>query len=77
MLATEHVFYVSNASGVVAQITQTAGQSTDSVQYLHGDHLGSAQLLTDSSGTALEERSYDAFGRERNPENWAQVLGTG
>ena len=78
--ATEHVFYISNGARAVAQVTQvtqTVGTSTDVVQYLHDDHLGSAQLISDSHGTVLEERSYDAFGQSRNPENWAQLTGTG
>lgn len=40
--------------------------------YIFRDYLGSMTHLTDGSGTVLEENSYDAWGRLRNPQT--QVL---
>src|SRR5262249_44517693 len=40
-------------------------------QYVHVDHLGSVDALTDASGTVIEHRSYDPFGQRRNPI-WGQ-----
>ncbi len=38
-----------------------------SVLYLHDDHLGSVDLLTNDHGDIVEERSYDPFGLPRSP----------
>jgi hypothetical protein len=35
--------------------------------YLHADHLGSVDAVTDEAGSVEERRSYDAFGQRRNP----------
>src|SRR5262249_58977189 len=39
--------------------------------YVHVDHLGSVESLTNESGAAVEKRSYDPFGQRRNPA-WGQ-----
>jgi RHS repeat-associated protein len=69
--AAENVYSVSNGQRIVAQITQFDAQPTggDAVHYLHDDHLGSTELVTDATGTIVEQRSYDAFGKQRSP-NW-------
>ncbi len=38
-----------------------------SILYLHDDHLGSVDVLTNDDGDIAEERSYDAFGLPRSP----------
>ena len=35
------------------------------------DHLGSITHIVDSTGSVIAEYSYDAWGRMRNPSNWA------
>jgi RHS repeat-associated protein len=54
---------------VIAVVTR-ASQDTRTA-YLHVDHLGSTDVITDGTGSALgtvlERRSYDAFGAKRNP----------
>lgn len=37
------------------------------VRYLHKDHLGSIDTLTDETGQIVERLSYDAFGKRRQP----------
>lgn len=44
------------------------------INYICRDYLGSITHLTNSSGVLLQEISYDAWGRFRNPEN--QILRT-
>ena len=39
--------------------------------YVHADHLGSVDALTDAGGGVVEHRSYDAFGQRRNPQ-WGE-----
>jgi RHS repeat-associated protein len=38
--------------------------------YIHKDHLGSYQTITNQKGAVVELRSYDPWGRLRNPINW-------
>lgn len=39
--------------------------------YFYTDHLGSLTIITNQSGSRTEERSYDAWGCLRNPDNWS------
>lgn len=41
--------------------------------YVLTDHLGSIQIITDENGNKLDEYSYDAWGRQRDPINMAPV----
>ena len=38
--------------------------------YLHRDHLGSVDVITDETGAIVERLSFDAFGAKRLPTNW-------
>jgi RHS repeat-associated protein len=38
--------------------------------YLHLDNQGSLMAISDNTGNVIENRSYDAWGRPRNPDNW-------
>jgi len=40
--------------------------ATDTLTYLHSDHLGSASLATNSSGGFVSEMRYDAYGETRS-----------
>ena len=40
--------------------------------YIHGDHLGSPNVITDGAGQELERLSYDAFGQARDPD-WTKT----
>ena len=44
------------------------GASGLGVHYYHGDHLGSARLMTDSSGNQSWSAAYLPFGQEWNPQ---------
>lgn len=43
------------------------------VWYLHNDHLGSIQTITDENGTIVEISSFDSWGRRRDPTTWSDV----
>jgi RHS repeat-associated protein len=60
-----HRYYVRSPERVVAVVT--VGGTTPGALYVHVDHLGSVDVLTDASGNAVEHRSYDPFGQRRNP----------
>lgn len=44
--------------------------STTHMLYLHHDHLGSVTAFTDENGSLVQEMSYDAWGRRRDPSTW-------
>ncbi|MEZ4299443.1 MAG: RHS repeat-associated core domain-containing protein, partial [Polyangiaceae bacterium] len=60
-----HRYRVHSAERVIAQVTRTGSQTE--IAYLHADHLGSVDAITDGAGNVTERRSYDAFGQRRNP----------
>lgn len=58
------------AGGKVVAISETSSVSGTRILYLHHDHLGSVQAYSDESGNLVQELSYDAWGRRRNPTTW-------
>ena len=42
----------------------------DGYHSIYTDHLGSILKVTDDNGAVLADRSFDAWGRERNPITW-------
>ena len=44
--------------------------TTENMFYIHPDYLGSVHLVTNASGSVVQELSYDAWGRQRNATNW-------
>ncbi|CAN97847.1 hypothetical carbohydrate-binding protein, Rhs family [Sorangium cellulosum So ce56] len=63
--AVEHRYHVHSPERVVAIVTR--GGSAGGTRYVHVDHLGSIDALTDEDGDVIERRSYDPFGQRRNP----------
>ena len=59
------------ANGGAIVIYEKSNVSGEKHRYLHKDHLGSIQAYSDESGKLVQELSYDAWGRRRNPVNWA------
>jgi RHS repeat-associated protein len=45
----------------------TRGGLDAGTRYVHSDHLGSVDVLTEEDGAVVERRSYDPFGQRRNP----------
>ncbi len=61
---TWHDFIIADG-GIVAELFKTG--STTTPVYFNGDHLGSASVLANASGTVTERDSYDPWGKRRNP----------
>ncbi|XXT16045.1 RHS repeat-associated core domain-containing protein [Sorangium sp. So ce429] len=61
----EHRYNVHSPERLVAIVTR--GGPDDGTRYVHVDHLGSVDALTDEDGDVIERRSYDPFGQRRNP----------
>jgi len=53
--------YLHTPSGLSAIIVQTT--TATQTYYVHTDHLGSIQALTNESGTLVQRYSYDAWGK--------------
>lgn len=81
---TEFVHYLRSPEGLIAQkkISQTTRPglppvTSSALRYLHLDHLGSIQTITDERGGIVEVQSFDGWGNRRNPTTWAPILSTG
>ncbi|MBS1652113.1 MAG: hypothetical protein JSU07_08905 [Bacteroidetes bacterium] len=61
--------YISTPSGPGAVYYNNNG--TAQLLYITTDHLGSPIMLTDTNNNIVEEYSFDAWGRRRNPTNWS------
>jgi len=71
-----HRYVVFGYDGPVAEVQRTAG-APDAVHYLHQDHLGSTDVLSDDGATGsvvLERFSYDIFGSPRDVD-WQSGTG--
>ena len=66
---TKKISYIF-ADGESIAIFEQSTINGDKLLYLHKDHLGSVQALTNESGALVQELSYDAWGKRRNPINW-------
>jgi len=66
-----HKTYIGGAA-VVLEVTSTPTSST--TLYLLHDHLGSTDVVTDSSGNVQTRYSFDAWGARRNV-TWAAFTG--
>lgn len=63
---TNYIFAYGKAVAIVTQ-----GENGEcNINYVHHDHLGSIQALSDENGKLFQEMSYDAWGRRRNPDTW-------
>jgi RHS repeat-associated protein len=69
-----HKHYIAAGGALVAVLTTRSG-SPDETRYLHKDHLGSVDVVTDATGAVVERLSFDAWGRRRNPSDWRPATG--
>lgn len=80
-----NVHYIRGGSGVVAiyTSTQNTGGAAEALKtrYLHRDHLGSVESITDENGNLSERFSYDAWGQRRSVSfsdgNWTVTAYSG
>ena len=64
--ATEYVHYLFAGGERVAIHTEDdAPTPSETLRYLHTDHLGSVDTITDDAGAVVERLSYDAWGKRR------------
>jgi len=78
---TRELNYISGADGLSAIYVKNITNSieTDSMYYIHTDHLGSIALISsvnqNNNPVVLQEISYDAWGRRRDAATWT-ISGT-
>jgi len=72
----EYKHYVMAGNEAIAIRTLRSNNSNDT-RYLHKDHLGSVDVITNESGVVLQRLSYDAFGKRRNAASWGGALTSG
>ena len=58
------------AGGQVIAVHTIDGNGAASTSYLHYDHLGSVDAITDDQGSVIQSMSFDAFGLRRDAANW-------
>lgn len=60
--------YISGGDGLTAIFVRNDG--ADTLYYIHTDHLGSINVITNQNGAVIQNFSFDAWGRRRNPTDW-------
>lgn len=72
----KHKFTVYGTEGPVAHVERTAswGGFVDETSYIHRDHLGSTELITNENGAVAQRMSFDAWGRKRTATDWTSPL---
>ncbi|PKP49048.1 MAG: hypothetical protein CVT92_15570 [Bacteroidetes bacterium HGW-Bacteroidetes-1] len=66
---TTTLTYLSGQEGLFALHLKNPNGS-ENIRYIHMDHLGSWNTITDENGNLLQELSFDAWGNRRNPATW-------
>ncbi len=67
--------YLSGPMGVFAlHIINPNGK--EEINYIHKDHLGSWNTITDEDGKLLQELSFDAWGNRRDSATWRVYIDT-
>jgi len=58
-----HIFYLDVDGRPVGQVVRKDSDHSEAILYIHGDSLGSSDLVTDSNGQVYgQRRKYDPFG---------------
>ncbi len=61
--------YIDSPAGLVSMAVKENNGSAE-FYYAYTDHLGSLLKITDDDDNTLNEQSFDAWGRRRNPTDW-------
>jgi len=64
------------ADGQVIAVHTIDQSGNATTSYLHYDHLGSVDTITNDQGTIAQQMSFDAFGLRRDAANWDYDLTT-
>jgi RHS repeat-associated protein len=72
----EYKHYVMAGEEAVALRTLRSNSVNDT-RYLHKDHLGGVDAITDETGAVALKLSFDAFGKRRSPTSWSGAPSSG
>lgn len=67
--STEYRHNIS-ADGQIVAVHAIDANGSASTAYLHYDHLGSVNTITNDQGSVIQSMSFDAFGLRRDASNW-------
>jgi len=67
--------YLSGPEGLFAIMVKEPN-GTQYIRYIHSDHLGSWNTISDASGNKLQEINFDAWGNRRDPNTWRAFAST-
>jgi RHS repeat-associated protein len=62
-----HIYKIFAPGRQIAQVERESGGGAEQRRYLHADHLGSSQVVTDGTGALVHVQRFGAFGRAVNP----------
>jgi len=65
-LSTTYRYYYTFSGQTVAQREYVVNTGSNTVKYLHGDHLGSVSLVTSSTGASAGVQEFDPWGKVRS-----------
>jgi len=68
---TKQIHYIMGGTGLVAVYIKWPNTLKDTLYYICKDRQGSITALVRQDKSEAEKFSYDAWGRRRNPNNWA------
>ncbi|PRQ06644.1 tRNA(Glu)-specific nuclease WapA precursor [Enhygromyxa salina] len=69
----QHHYYVPGIERIVASVVDTDDgvNATRTTHYLHVDHLGSTDTVSDELGVVEQRMSFDVWGKRRDAEDWS------
>jgi len=70
---TKQTHFIQGSGSTIAIHTIETSQP-DKTRYLHKDHLGSLQTISDEIGNTVETLSFDAWGKRRNAADWSPAV---
>ncbi|MFZ4401824.1 MAG: toxin TcdB middle/N-terminal domain-containing protein [Bacteroidales bacterium] len=68
--------YIYAVDGLAAIYRYTEVNNTSKMYYIHKDHLGSFDRVSDEDGTMVDAYSFDAWGNRRDVNDWEQTDAT-
>jgi RHS repeat-associated protein len=63
--------HIQFGNSVFATMFRDSDGASD-IDYFHHDRLGSVNEITNESNQLVNSKSFDAWGKERNPEDWGK-----